>query len=84
MVTMATMGGNLGIGAAAVAAHAAATLFNNHHGNHINSYGNIGMWQGIYENSMKFGKPLTDLPGPSTYWPGVVTEDWHKILGMHR
>ena len=79
----ATMDGNLGgrRAAAAVAAHAAAMLFNNHHGHHIGSHGNGGMGQGAHVNPIKFGKPLTDLPGrPPIYWPGMLTEDWHKKL----
>ena len=82
--SMETMGGNLGgRRAAAVAAHAAAMLFNNQqHGIGYQSNHAGGMGQ---QGQVKFeGKPLTDLPGrPPIYWPGVLTEDWHKKLGMH-
>ena len=82
-VTMATMGGNFG-GRRAAAAVAAAMILNNHHGRSIEAHGNGGMGQGVHTNPMKFGKPLTDLPGrPPIYWPGVLTEDWHEQMGMH-
>ena len=76
--TMATVGSNVEskISAGAVAAHAAAMLFNNHHGIscHDNQLGQL-----------KFsGKPLTDLPGrPPIHWPGVLTEDWQEKVGIH-
>ena len=80
--TMATMGGKRA--AASVAAQAAAMLFNNHQGHHIGAHSNGGMGQGVHANPIKIGKPLTDLPGrPPIYWPGMLTEDWHKKLGMH-
>ena len=80
--TMATMGGKRA--AASVAAQAAAMLFNNHQGHHFGAQGNGGMGQGVHGNSMKIGKSLTDLPRrPPNYWPGMLTEDWHKKLGMH-
>ena len=76
--TMATIGSNFGNkrAANAVAANAAAMLFNNHHGIscHDNQRG-----QTIFS-----GKPLTDLPGRlPIYWTGVLTEDWQEKVEIH-
>ena len=58
--------------AAAVAAQAAAMLFNNS-GHVMHSSPNV-----------RLSKPLTDLPGrPPIYWPGVLADDWHEKLNMH-
>ena len=75
--TMATVGSNFRgrRAAGAVAEHAAAMLFNNHHV--ISCHDN----QPVQKVA---GKPLTDLPGrPPTYWPGVLTEDWQEKVGIH-
>ena len=75
--TMATVGSNFrgGRAAGAVAAHAAAMLFNNHHV--ISCHDN----QPVQKVA---GKPLTDLPGrPPIYWPKVLTKDWQEKVGMH-
>ena len=71
---MATIGSRRAAGA--VAAHAAAVFFNNHHG--IGCHDN-------HQGHIKFtGKPLTDLPGrPPIYWPGVLTEDWQEQVVVH-